>query len=49
MGWAMALNLGANQYTGPTFSAKACFIVAGDITTSVNKGRRAGPMSGLLF
>ena len=49
VGWAMALNPGANQYTGPTFSAKACFIVAGDITTSVNKGRRAGPMSGLLF
>ena len=27
----MALNLGANQYTGPAFSAKACFMVAGDI------------------
>ena len=47
--WAMALNLGANQYTGPTFSAKACFMVAGNITTSVNKGRWAGPMSGLFI
>ena len=43
---AMALNPGANQYTGPAFSAKACFMVAGDITTSVKKG---GPMSGLLI
>ena len=40
--WAMALYPGPNQYTGPTFSAKACFMVAGDITTSVNKGRQAG-------
>ena len=46
---AMALNLGANQNTGPTFSDKACFMVAGNITTSVNKGRWAGPMSGLLI
>ena len=46
---AMALNLGANQYTGPAFSAKACFMVVGNITTSVNKGRRARPMSGLLI
>ena len=36
--WAMALNPGANQYTGPAFSAKACFMVAGNITTGVNKG-----------
>ena len=35
--WAMALNPGANQYTGPAFSTKACFLVAGDITTSVNE------------
>ena len=47
--WATALNLRANQYTGPKFSTKACFMVAGDITTSVNKGRRAGPMSDLLI
>ena len=46
--WAMALNPGANQYTGPAFSIKACFMVAGAITTSVNKGRWAVPMSGLL-
>ena len=47
--WAMALNPGANQYTGPTFSAKACFMMAGNKTTTVNKGRQAGPMSGLLI
>ena len=46
---AMALNLGTNQYTGPAFSAKACFMVAGNITTSVNKGRQAGPMTSLLI
>ena len=43
------LNPGANQYTGP---AKKCFIAAaaaGDITTIVNKGRWAGPMSSLLL
>ena len=39
----MALNLGANQYTGPAYTAKACFMVAGDITTSVNNGRQAWP------
>ena len=44
---AMALNPGAYQYTGPTFRHKACFMVAGYITTRVNKGRWAGPMSGL--
>ena len=32
----MVLNLGANQYTGSTFSAKACFKVAGNITTRVS-------------
>ena len=37
--WAMALNPGANEYTGPSLSAKACCMVAGDITTSVNKGQ----------
>ena len=31
----------------PAFSAKTCFLLAGDITTSVNKGRQARPMSGL--
>ena len=43
--------MGANQYTCPTCRAKVCFIVAtgaGDITTTVNRGRLAGPMSGLL-
>ena len=34
----MALNPGANQYT-----------VAGNTTTSVNKGSWAGPMSGLIL
>ena len=46
------LNPGANQYTGPSCAAKKCFIVAavvGDITTTVNKGRQAGPMSSLLL
>ena len=40
---------GGNHYTGPTFSTKACFMVAGNITTNVNKGRQAGQMSGLLI
>ena len=47
--WSVALNPGANQYTGPVFSAKACFMVAGDITTSINKARWTGPMNGLLI
>ena len=47
--WEMALNAGENQYTDPAFSAKACFMVSGNITTNVNKGRWAGPMSGLLI
>ena len=58
---AMALNPGANQYTGPAFGAKAFFVVAGnkllvswssldkELHASVNKGRWAGPMSGLLI
>ena len=33
----MALNLGANQCTGPSFSAQACFMVAGNITTSMER------------
>ena len=36
----------------PACGAKKCFIaaaVAGDITTTVNKGRRARPMSSLLL
>ena len=52
MGWPLALNPGANQYTGPAGGAKKCFIAAaaaGDITTTVNKGKRAGPMSSLLL
>ena len=46
------LNLGANQYTGPACGTKKCFIgaaAAGDITTTVNKGRQAGSMSSLLI
>ena len=49
---ALALNPGANQYTGPACGTKKCFIAAaaaGDISTTINKGRRAGPMSSLLF
>ena len=34
---AMALNPGAYQYTGHAFSSKACFMVAGDLTTNVNE------------
>ena len=51
-GRPLALYPGANQYTGPACGAKKCFIVAaaaGDITTTINKGRRAGPMSSLLL
>ena len=33
----MALKLGANQCTGPSFSAQACFMVAGNITTSMER------------
>ena len=40
---AKALNLGANQNTGPAFSAKVCFMAIGNITTTVNKGRQAWP------
>ena len=52
MGRPLALNPGANQCTGPACGAKKCFIVAavaGNITTTVNKGRQAGPMSSLLL
>ena len=28
---------------------KKCFLVVGDITVTVNKGRWAGPMSGLFL
>ena len=48
----LALNPGANQYTSPAYSAKKCFIVAaaaGNITTTVNKGRQSKPMSSLLL
>ena len=51
-GPAAGAESGANQYTGPACGAKKCFIVAaaaGDITTTINKGRRAGPMSSLLL
>ena len=46
---AMTLHPGANQYTEPTYSVKVCFMVAFDITTTVNKGRQAWPMRGLLL
>ena len=46
--WPMALNPGANQYTGPAFSAKACFLVAVNTTTSVSKGREANEWSTYL-
>ena len=52
MGQLLALNQGANQNTGPACGAKKCFIaaaVAGDITTIVNKGRQAGPLSSPLL
>ena len=51
-GRLLALNPGANQYTGPACGAKKCFIAAaaaGNITTTVNKGRHAGPISSLLL
>ena len=40
---------GANQCIGQAFSAKACLMVAGNITTSVNKGRRARPLIRCLW
>ena len=45
---ALALQVGANQFTGPAYSAKVCYMVVGDITTTVNKGRQYGPMSELF-
>ena len=51
-GQPLALNPGAYQYTGPACDTKKYFIgaaVAGDITTTVIKGRQAGPMSSLLI
>ena len=51
-GPAAGAESGANQYTGPACGAKKCFIaaaVAGNITTTVNKGRRVRPMSLLLL
>ena len=38
----MVLHTGANQCTGPVSSTKGCFIVVGNITSTVNKGRQAG-------
>lgn len=32
---------GRNQYTGPVYSTKACFMAVGNIITIVNKDRRA--------
>ena len=51
-GQPLVLNLGANQRTGPAYSAKKCFIAAaavGNITTTVNKSRQAGLMSSILI
>ena len=42
-------DLGPNHDTGPAFSAKACLMVAGSITSSVNQGRQAGPVSSRLL
>ena len=42
----MVLNLWANQNTGPAYSAKVCFMEAGNITTYV---RHARSMSGLII
>ena len=47
----LVLNPGANKYTHPACSAKVCFIAAtaaGDITTTVNRDRQAGPMSSTM-
>ena len=46
---AMALNPGTNQYTGHIHSAKACCMVAVNITTRVNKGGQARQMSCVLI
>ena len=49
-GPAAGAECGANQYTCPAYSAKKYFIVAavaGDIITTVDKGRWARPMSSL--
>ena len=51
-GGPLVLNPGANQYTGPPCGAKKCFIAAaaaGNISTTVIKGRQAGPLSSLLI
>ena len=45
----MAVNAGANQYTGPAHSTKVCFMVVGNITTTVSKGRQAGSISSLCI
>ena len=46
--WQAGPESGSKSIHCPTSSAKACFMVAGDITTSLDKGRRVGPMSGPL-
>ena len=40
---AMVLYAGANQLTGPAYSAKKSFIIVGDLTNEVNKASRPGP------
>ena len=45
----MALQLGANQCTDPTYSAKVCHMVVGNIITGVNKVRWTGPLFIQMF
>ena len=46
---AMALNPWADQCTGRAFNAKNNFMAVGNITTTVNKGRRARQMGSLFL
>ena len=42
---AVAVHAGPNQYTGPAYSVKACFMTVADTATTVNKDRWAGSIS----
>ena len=42
----MALNLGANQYAGPTYSNKVCLMTVGDISTYYCQHRQSGRQAG---
>ena len=51
-GQPLGAESGGKSIRSPAYSVKVCFIVAtvaGNITTSVNRGRQAGPMSGVLL